>query len=204
MSPTENKPFNCSDTKKNIFLIGDSIRMGYRNEVKDLLSDKAEVFFVDDNCRSTQHIMMNLWVWVSMFSDTKKVDLVHFNCGHWDANRWLEGGLPLTSEEEYGRNIEIIIKMLAKEFPNAKIVFATTTPMNPNPEMAIDSRTTPELIRYNEVAKEVVTKNNIPINDLFEVTKDWDASCYADYCHYTEDTNKTLGKIVAEALELYI
>ena len=36
---------------KKIILIGDSIRLGYCGFVKEVLADKAEVFFPEDNCK---------------------------------------------------------------------------------------------------------------------------------------------------------
>ena len=51
---SENKQFMCSEDKTNIFLIGDSIRMGYCNYVKEELEGEAEVFFTEDNNKNTQ------------------------------------------------------------------------------------------------------------------------------------------------------
>ena len=193
--------FVCSDEKKNIFLIGDSICMGYRDTVSSLLSDEAEVFYVSDNCRNTQFVIINLFTWANMFKDPSKVDVVQFNCGHWDVAHWYEGELPLTSESEYKRNIEIIIGMLFKFFPNAKIVFATTTTMNPNGQLSLNPRTNDEILRYNNAAKAVALENGVAVTDLFEITKGWDTSRYEDYCHFKENANKILGEAVANALK---
>jgi len=196
------KQFQCSSEKKNIFLIGDSIRIGYCRTVKELLAEEAEVFYVTENCRNTQYVMTGLLTWIHEFSDPSKIDIVHFNCGHWDAAQFA-GNEPLTTEAEFRRNIRLIIESIRNLFPNAKIVFATTTPMNPVNRECVCPRSTEDIIRYNQIAEEVVSEHNIPINDLFAVTKDWDASCFADYCHFTPDSNKILGKIVAERLKTY-
>ena len=37
--------------KKNVLLIGDSIRMGYCGYTKELLKDVANVYYPEDNCR---------------------------------------------------------------------------------------------------------------------------------------------------------
>ena len=47
--------FVCSESKKNIFLIGDSIRQGYCKVVAEELLDIAKVFYIEDNCRNTQY-----------------------------------------------------------------------------------------------------------------------------------------------------
>ena len=196
--------FVCSDTKKNVFLIGDSIRLGYCNTTREALADIAEVFYVSDNCRNTQYVITNLHAWSNMFNDRTLVDVVQFNCGHWDVAYWYGGKLPLTSEEEYGRNLQIIIDLIAELFPNAKVVFATTTTMNPNGKMGINYRTNDDIARYNDIAKSIAIKNNIEINDLFAITKKWDSLHYSDYCHFTTEANMILGKSVAKALELYL
>lgn len=59
--------FKCNTGKHNIFLIGDSIRRGYCETVKMELSDVAEVFYVDDNCRNTQYVITSLKQWSGMF-----------------------------------------------------------------------------------------------------------------------------------------
>ena len=138
---TNNKYFICSNTKKNIFLIGDSIREGYCALTREALSDLAEVFYVNDNCRNTQYVITNLNNWANLFSDPDRVDLVQFNCGHWDVAHWRGGAFSLTSEDEYARNLQIIIDMLSEVFPNAIIVFATTTTMNPSGEVGLNTRT---------------------------------------------------------------
>lgn len=199
-----NVQFMCSDEKKNIFLIGDSIRMGYGDVTREALSDTAEVFTVNDNCRNTQYVIASLHGWSNMFSDRNKVDIVQFNCGHWDVARWCGGKFPLTSEDEYKKNLQMIINIISELFPNAKIIFATTTTMNPNGETGTNPRTNAEIASYNDAAEAVALKNNIAVIDLFSVTKDWDSSYYTDYCHFTENANRILGKNVAEKLKIYL
>ncbi len=192
--------FICSDTLPNIFLIGDSIRKGYCKTVKDELAGKAEVFYVDDNCRSTQYVIFMIRKWANMFSDTSKVNLVHFNCGHWDTAHFSGTPESLTSEEEYARNIGKIIFLIRKLFPNAKIIFATTTPMNPNGKVGTNPRYNSEIIRYNELACDVCRREGVEINDLFAATRDWGEECFKDYCHLTKEAFETVGKMVAGRL----
>ncbi len=194
------KQFICSDVKKNVFLIGDSIRLGYCAWVREALLDLSEVFYVADNCRNTQYVITNLNRWANMFSDRACVDVVQFNCGHWDIAHWRGGAFSLTSETEYARNLQIIMDMLAALFPRAKIVFATTTTMNPDGQTGINPRSNEEIARYNEIAKAVARKNNIAVIDLFALTKDWDSSRYRDYCHFTDEANQVLGQTVATTL----
>jgi lysophospholipase L1-like esterase len=196
-----NSSFECTKDKKNVFLIGDSIREGYCKSVKDELSNIANIFYINDNNRNTQFVITNLRAYCSKFNSPELVDIVHFNCGHWDIAHWNGAETSLTSIEEYARNLETIIELIKKLFVNAKIIFATTTSMNPCGQKGVNPRTTKEIKEYNSVAVEICLKDNVSINDLFEYVKDWDSSAYIDYCHYTDESNQKLGKIVAERLK---
>ncbi len=182
--------------KKNVFLIGDSIRMGYCGTVKAELADVANVFYPEENCRCTQYVMISLLNW-SGLCDPEKVDLVLFNCGHWDVAHWNGEDVSLTSKEVYADNIRRIVWQIQKLFPKAHIIFATTTPMNPNGQIGVNPRTTAEIQAYNKAAIETLEGTDTEIADLFAITENWDESQYADYCHFTEAGFQNLGKIVA-------
>ncbi len=197
------KQFLCSDKKKNIFLIGDSIRLGYCQTVQELLADQAAVFFLEDNCRNSQYILTSLYTWANMFDDPARVDVVQFNCGHWDAARWYDGEFSLTSEAEYGKNIRLIVAMVQKLFPAAKIIFVTTTAIAPHGVMGLNPRTNADICRYNQIGVAAAQENGVIVNDLFAVTKDWDDACYIDFCHFTEEANRLLGEAVAKTLRAH-
>jgi len=68
---------------KRVLLLGDSIRMGYDSMVKELLSDKYEVLFPEDNGRFSSY---TLWQMNQYFKNEGSFDLVHWNNGYWDMN----------------------------------------------------------------------------------------------------------------------
>ena len=87
-------------------------------------------------------------------------------------------------------------------FPNAKIMFATTTPMNPNtPKVIINNRTTKEIMAYNKRAKKTCKKLNVPVNDLFELAITWGEEMFKDYCHLQDDGYKLLAKQVSSEIK---
>lgn len=182
--------------KKNVLLIGDSIRMGYCKTVKTLLADAANVFYPEENCRSTQYTIMSLLTWSSL-CDREAVDLVHFNCGHWDAAHWNGEPVSLTPAAVYAENIRRIVWQLRKLFPNARIAFATTTPMNPNGQVGVNPRSTEEIRAYNEAALEVLRGLDVEVDDLFAAAEGWDETWYADYCHPKAEGFAELGVVVA-------
>lgn len=195
--------FCCSENKKNVFLIGDSIRRGYCSTAKAELDGKAEVFYVDENCRSTQFVIVSLKGWAGLFDKPECVDIVQFNCGHWDVAHWNGYPLPLTSEDEYAKNIQMIITLLRGFFPNAKLVFATTTPMNPDGGSTggVNPRSSEIIARYNEIAVGIAEQNGVMINDLNKYVSGWDSKSYIDTCHFTPDAFSELGKEVARFLD---
>lgn len=197
------KEFTCSEEKPNIFLIGDSIRRGYCLTVKNEMADVAEVFYVHENCRNTQNVITSMKSWAGKFSHPELVSIVHFNCGQWDVARFSDCPEPLTSEEEYAKNIKAIIFLIRRYFKNAKILFATTTPMNPHMEkhVMVNPRDNEIVDRYNAIATKVVTEEGVAINDLNAYMRDWGEECYQDYCHLTPEGFIELGRHVAEVLK---
>lgn len=94
--------------RKTVLLFGDSIRVGYAETVKEALSDIADVFYPPGNGRNTQYLMTGLYTWSSL-CDPEAADLIHFNCGHWDAAHWNRDPLPLTPIPAYAENLRRIV-----------------------------------------------------------------------------------------------
>ena len=188
---------------KNCFLIGDSIRQGYCGFAKENLADIANVYYPADNCRYTQYTLVQLCdEWVSLAEcGAENVDIVHWNNGHWDIRHWDGDGKSLNTVEQYCDMLERIYLLLKKLFPNAEIIFATTTPMNPGSDVSLLTRTTDEIKVYNAAAKKTITRLGGTVNDLFDFMKDASPDMYIDHCHYTDEAFKLLGQRVAEVLK---
>lgn len=185
--------------KDSILLIGDSIRMGYCKTVRAQLADVANVFYPAENCRNTQNVITNLNAWSKQFP-ADEIGIVQFNCGHWDVAHWSGDEESLTSADEYRRNIQMIIRLLRKFFPKAKLVFATTTAMNPSGIVGVNPRYNDEIELYNRIAVEVASQSGVAVNDLYAITKTYTTEMYRDHCHLTEPTSEALGKAVADFL----
>jgi len=182
---------------KKIFLIGDSIRMGYDKYVKDALKNVAEVSYPADNCRFAEFVLRYAHEWKRVLELPDDVDLVHWNAGLWDCLE-LFGDEPLTSLDYYGEAIFRIHKRLRMIFPKAKIVFATST--------AVIEGKAKELIRHNNIiekynnrAKEVLAETDAVINDLYELTSKLPESYHSDATHYytPEATELIGGRVLA-------
>ncbi len=188
------------DDKKPVLLIGDSIRQGYCATVKDLLSDIADVYYPDDNCRFAQYIIASISSYVNLVPEPDKVEIVYWNSGHWDTAHFRYDDEPLNSLEQYGHAIARVQRAFRREFKNAKIIFATTTPMNPAGGDIMNPRTTEEIMKYNEIASDLILGLGGEIDDLFELMKGKDSSWYKDYCHYTDEGFRYIGRHVANYL----
>ena len=191
------KPAAKSSNLPEILLIGDSIRIGYCGAVSNALAGKAEVKWPKSNCQNSQNILISLAWWRGLVASPK---VVQFNCGHWDAAHWDGDDSALTTVEEYGRNVRKIIHRIRRYWPEAKIVFATTTPMNPNGELGRNVRTTEAIRLYNAEGVKVAKSEGVEVNDLFAATEKWPASDYADYCHFNKEASMRLGGLVAARL----
>ena len=190
--------------KPQILLLGDSIRLGYCQIVKELLKDEYEVIFPETNCRCTHFTLESLEFWASL-CDRDRIAAVHFNNGQWDAARF--GGAeeePLTSLPVYSHNIERIASRLKKYFPDALIAYATTTPMNPGDAPCGSPRTTDEIREYNRIGTEVMDKMGIPVDDLFAVSEPLSSEYFADCVHFNEEGYRILGETVAEFLRTHL
>ena len=182
---------------KKIFLIGDSIRMGYDKYVKDALRGIADVFYPEENCRFAEYVLRYIHDWKKQLELADDVDLVHFNAGLWDCLE-IFGDEPLTSLDYYGEAIFRIYKRLRMLFPRAKIVFATSTAV-------IENKTLDHVLlnatieKYNERAKEVLADTEAIINDLYSITSKLPEHYHSDATHYytPEATALIGGRVLA-------
>lgn len=187
-----------NNNKKTFFLLGDSIRLGYCAKLKEMLKDEVEVIYPEDNCRFTQYTYVHLVSWKMMIPEPDKVDLVQWNNGHWDVAHWEQADQPLNSIEDYSKMLVRIARKIKKLFPNAKIVFQTTLPMNPNCKPFANYRTTEDIIAYNEAAKNVLKNEGVIIDDAFAVYRDKPSEMFLDECHLTDEGYTFVAKHVAE------
>lgn len=200
---------------KNIFLIGDSIRHGsyvetldsklspgYGVYVKEKLeaAGLANVCSPDENSRWAQYTLRFLHKWAKEVPDPTKVDVVHWNNGLWDAVR-LFGDEPLTPIEFYELMLPRVYNRIRLLFPNAKIIFATSTAVIEEMSRPQFTRRNTEIMQYNEVAKKVMAQLNVPVNDLWAVTENWGPEMHADWVHFNEEGCRILADKVIEAID---
>lgn len=187
---------------KKVLLVGDSIRKGYDQYVKCALKDKCEVYYPDTNCRFAQNVLRCISDWKKQLKLGDDVDVVHWNAGLWDTLIQYEDGC-LTPPEYYEYFVDKICKRIKVLFPNAKVIFATSTPVLEhkftNPKVACRKNSDIEI--YNEIAAKKVKEHGFMVNDLYALIKDVPESYFSDMVHlYTPDGTQLLTNAVVKAI----
>ena len=87
------------ETKLSVVLIGDSIRMGYQDTVRQELQDIAEVWMPDQNGGNSENMLNHMDEWIL----DRTPDVVHLNCGLHDIKKEFGGAesvIPVAAYEE--------------------------------------------------------------------------------------------------------
>ena len=187
---------------KTVFLMGDSIRMGYDRYVRDALAGEAAVYYPSENCRFAQYTLRNAHDWIEKECQPECVDVVHWNAGLWDVAR-LFGDEPLTPIGQYASLLERIVLRIRKVCPNAAQIFALSTPIvearYEQPERFM--RYNAEIEAYNRAAQETMERLGVPVNDLYAAACALPESAWSDPTHlHTPLGTQTLGDAVVNAI----
>ena len=167
---------------KNILLIGDSIRRGYDSAVKKTLEGIAEVYFPEDNCRFASYLLRYIGDYGALIKNGTP-DIIHWNAGLWDCLRQY-GEDAHTPIEVYAYYIERICLRIKKLYPNATVIFATSTSVISEKMAEGFKRYNKEIEEYNSAAVEIVKKHGFLIDDLYTVSDKLPESAHSDAVHY--------------------
>ena len=167
---------------KNILLIGDSIRIGYDKSVRATLDGLANVYFPEENTRFASYVLRYLHEYKSLVPGGH-VDVLHWNAGLWDCLR-LFGEDVHTPVEIYAYYIDRICARIGKVYPDAKVIFATSTAVLSEKMSADFKRYNEEIEAYNAAAVEVVKKYGFAVNDLYAVSASLPDEAHSDPVHY--------------------
>ena len=191
---------------KKIFLMGDSIRQGYDRYVKESMANLAEVYYPGENCRFAEYTLRNIHNWKDDLG-LDHADAVHWNVGHWDTIR-IYGDEPLTRPEVFADYIKRINERIRFLFPEAKIIFATSTPVRECDFIEeFEMRYNRDVEKFNNIAIDVLKPQGVIINDLYSLMKDTPDSYHSDQTHYytaeaTELMGGAVNRVLCKALDL--
>lgn len=186
---------------KKILLIGDSIRQGYDYYVKEAFKGVANVRYPSTNCMFTTVILRYLAEWAENLECKADVDLIHWNAGLWDDLIMLDYRR-LVPPEIYKENVYRICVIIEKLFPNAKMIFATSTPMNGDLIKRDCKRTNQDTQLYNRIACGVIERCGGGITDLYSVLEKAPVSFHSDVTHYyTKEGTQLITETVVSGIE---
>ena len=176
----EFRGFHYTDDKKDlprVLLIGDSISAGYRKHVQERLDGIANVTWLTMcYCVTTPNFMQQL----AFSLDDAGYDVIHFN----------NGGHSLRSDlGAYEKCLSAALKLIREKQPQARIVWARTTPVR-------DAVRNAGIDKLNAVADRVVAAANVEgVDDLHAAMLEIPSeSRWADGCH---PTKPTLARLVS-------
>ena len=188
---------------KEVVLIGDSIRMGYQAFVERELKNEVRLWWPDENGGTSRNILDHLDEWV--FS--RRPALAHINCGLHDLKKERGSSEALVPLDEYGENVAKIFASIADR-TDAKVVWATTTPVNQqwHHENKPFDRFEDDVIAYNRKALAAAERLGVAVNDLYAVMAQAGADSYLtpDGVHFSDAGYALLGKAVADAIRRHL
>ena len=161
----------------------------------------------EPNGGDSRNLLRHLDQWVLR----ERPDVVHFNCGIHDSKRSKRTGQLQVPRVEYAANLRRIVRLI-RNLTDAKIVFATTTPILDGRASAALANADYELsderiTQYNDVARKVMEELGVPIDDLHGALADPDVrskTMAPDGVHFTREGWELLGgtvaRFIAEAL----
>src|SRR3954462_14365945 len=152
-----------------VLIIGDSISIGYQPALREALKGKANVHRPATNCGPTTRGVEQIEAWLATDNSGGKWDVIHFNFGLDDVRHFDDQGKAAeanvghrqVSEADYEKNLELLVVRMKKT--GAKLIFALTTPVPANSA----GRVPGDEVRYNEIARRVMQKHGVAIDDLY-------------------------------------
>ena len=186
---------------KKVLLLGDSIRIGYQQYVKEALADEYEVRYPEDNGRFAAY---TLWQVNQELKWNPDIELVHFNNGYWDMNIEAPMTEPIHPVEEYLSFLRRIVALCRQ--CGAKVVFATTVPLledgaagdNTGVQGTINYKSD-WVTTYNDAAVALMEELEVPVNDLYALCME-DARRYKceDLLHLSAEGSRRCAQQVAQ------
>lgn len=168
-----------------VMLIGDSITRGYYPAVEQLLKGKAYVARITTSKAIGDPALVEE---IAVFLRQARFDVVHFNIGMhgWAYN-----------EDEYRRHFPALVAAIRKHAPQARLVWASTTPIRTDTE---NGATNARIAARNSIAAELAAAERIPVDDLHTLMSQH-GGLHSDNVHFTKEGSALLAAQVARQTE---
>jgi hypothetical protein len=140
-----------------VLLIGDSIVRDYYPEVEKRLAGKAFVARLSTSRFVADPVLLKE---IELVLDGTKFDVIHFNNG---MHGWQH------SEAEYRKAFPKFVKIIRAHAPQAKLIWAATTPLRDGKGVTYDTKveySDERIAARNAIAAEIMVAQKIPTDDL--------------------------------------
>jgi hypothetical protein len=174
-----------------VLLIGDSITRAYYPEVEKHLEGRAYVARLSSSAFISDPVLLKQ---IEMVLGEYKFDVIHFNNG---MHGWQH------SEKEYERAFPTFLKTIQKCAPNAKLIWANTTPLKVSPNLPVDNQgqaTDERIAARNAIALKFVQAQGIPTDDL-NMPMRGHPELHSDNVHFNDQGIALQAGQVAEHIE---
>ena len=181
-----------------VLIIGDSISGGYFGGLAEELKDKASVVRLGHSLSLGQPGVigyLRALLEEPGLLGSGNFDVIHFNNG---MHGWFY------SEEEYKHDFPKLIALLRERSPDAKLIWATTTPYRKGAPTFIEFHPKNERVKArNAIVAEIVAREGIPTDDLYAFEENHPEHC-GDGVHFKLEARpaqvKRVAGFIADAL----
>ena len=180
--------FHLTDASKSlprVFIVGHSISGQYRDFVQNALEGRMNVSYWSSSYCVTSPSYLKF---LAIYLDEAKYDVIHFNNGLHSLG---------TPTGDYARELEKALRLIRRKQPHAKIIWATSTPLNGRAPVRAK-----KVLELNAAAADVVARvGGIETDDLFALLDPLDRDAnWGDEFHHKVETRKMTAKKVTEAI----
>jgi lysophospholipase L1-like esterase len=185
-------PDNNESGLPRVLLIGNSITRAYYPEVAENLRGVAFTARLATSKSLGDPALIDE---IELVMKHTRFDVVHFNNGLH--------GFGYT-EQEYGAALPEMIAAIKAHSPDAKLIWASTTPTRQGERMEEFAPGTERVKERNRIALEVMQKYGIVCNDLFAVVEPHPEYYTADGIHLLDEGTTALARKVSDEIRKII
>lgn len=194
--------------KSSLFVIGDSISIGYGPYLNTFLgNDFAYDRKRDDEPNIPDHLngensedsnKVLGYLQARLDAGGFRPDLLLVNCGLHDLRRHADSDIFQVLPEQYEQNLDTIVALVQEH--GLSLIWARTTPVDDhrhNTLMPEFRRFDDDVKRYNALADQIMAASSVPIIDLYLFVQTLGADVYADHVHFHPEFTRLQGAYIA-------
>ncbi len=174
-----------------VLLIGDSITRAYYPAVEKRLGGKAYVGRLSSSAFISDPVLLEQ---IKMVLTQYKFDVIHLNNG---MHGWQH------SEKEYEQAFPKYLQVIKEYAPNAKLIWANTTPLKVSPPPSPDDpaqATDERIAERNTIAAKFMQAHEIPVEDL-NTPMQGHPDYHVDNVHFNDQGISIQADVVAADIE---